>query len=147
MFIKAARIEDIQAIQVIRNSVTENTLSNPKLVTDGDCEAFITVRGKGWVGIVDQNIVGFAIADLRENNIWALFLDPKFERKGFGQQLHNTMLNWYFSQTKNTLWLGTAPGTRAAQFYRKAGWREAGTHGNEIKFEMTYQDWITMNKG
>ncbi|MDZ7615107.1 MAG: hypothetical protein U5K51_16495 [Flavobacteriaceae bacterium] len=59
-----------------------------------------------------------------------------------GRQLHDIMLDWYFEQTKNTVWLGTTPGTRAEQFYKKAGWKAAGTHGSdEIKFEMTYEDW------
>ncbi|NNV55457.1 GNAT family N-acetyltransferase [Limnovirga soli] len=142
MIIREATIDDIKQIQIVRNTVKENTLSNPNLVTDEDCEAFITVRGKGWVCEIDNQIVGFAIADLKENNIWALFLDPKFEGKGIGQLLHNTMLDWYFNQTKATVWLGTAFNTRAEKFYRKAGWREVGNHGTkEIKFEMTYTDW------
>ncbi len=142
MIIREATIDDIKQIQIVRNTVKENTLSNPNLVTDEDCEAFITVRGKGWVCEIDNQIVGFAIADLKENNIWALFLDPKFEGKGIGQVLHNTMLDWYFNQTKATVWLGTAFNTRAEKFYRKAGWTEVGTHGTkEIKFEMTYTDW------
>ena len=144
MIIREAEIDDIKQIQIVRNSVTENTLSNPNLVTDEDCEEFITVRGKGWVCVIENQIVGFAIADLKENNIWALFLNPKFEKRGIGQKLHKTMLDWFFSQTKNTVWLGTAPNTRAEQFYRKAGWTEVGTHGpKEIKFEMTYKDWTT----
>jgi GNAT superfamily N-acetyltransferase len=111
-------------------------------VTDEDCEEFITVRGKGWVCEMDNQIVGFAIADLKGNNIWALFIDPKFEKKGIGRQLHKIMLDWYFSKTKNKVWLGTAFNTRAEQFYRKAGWTEVGTHGTkEIKFEMTYEEW------
>ena len=69
MMIRAAKIDDIQQIQIVRNSVKENTLSNPNLVTDKDCEEFISVRGKGWVCEIDQHIVGFAIADLKENNI------------------------------------------------------------------------------
>ena len=81
MTIREAKIADIKQIQIVRNSVTENTLSNPNLVTDQDCEEFIKVRGKGWVCEIDKQIVGFAIADLKENNIWALFLDPKFERR------------------------------------------------------------------
>ena len=81
MMIRAAKIDDIQQIQIVRNSVKENTLSNPNLVTDKDCEEFISVRGKGWVCEIDQQIVGFAIADLKENNIWALFVDPEYERK------------------------------------------------------------------
>ncbi|MCH6201807.1 hypothetical protein MMU07_19665 [Aquiflexum sp. LQ15W] len=72
MIIREAIIEDIKQIQIVRNSVTENTLSNPNLVTDEDCEEFITKRGKGWVCEIDEQIVGFAIADLKENNIWAL---------------------------------------------------------------------------
>ncbi|MCY1540767.1 hypothetical protein D9M68_764260 [compost metagenome] len=52
------------------------------------------------------------------------------------------MLDWYFTQSTKTIWLGTAPGTRAATFYKKAGWTEVGIHGNgEIKFEMTAEQW------
>lgn len=143
MIFREAKIEDIKQIQIVRNSVTENALSNPNLVTDEDCAEFITQRGKGWVCEIDNVIVGFAIADLKENNIWALFLNPKFEKRGIGQQLHKTMLDWYFTQTKETVWLGTAFNTRAEQFYRKAGWTETGTNGpKEIKFEMSYLDWI-----
>ena len=142
MIFREAIIEDIKQIQIVRNSVTENTLSDPSLVTFEDCVEFITVRGKGWVCEIDHQIVGFAIADLKEKNIWALILDPKFEKKGIGLQLHNIMLDWYFKQTKDTVWLGTAFNTRAEKFYRKAGWNEVGTHGTkEIKFEMTYIDW------
>lgn len=144
MTIREAKIEDIKQIQIVRNAVTENVLSNPNLVTDQHCEEFITVRGKGWVCEINNQIVGFAIVDLKENNIWALFLDPNFEKKGIGRQLHKTMLDWYFTQTKEKVWLGTGFNTRAEQFYRKAGWTEVGTHGkNEIKFEMTYIDWTT----
>ncbi|MEQ1552649.1 MAG: GNAT family N-acetyltransferase [Ferruginibacter sp.] len=143
MLIREAKIEDISQIQVVRNSVKENTLSDPKLVTDNDCEEFILHRGKGWVCEINNMIVGFAIVDLKENNIWALFLHPQFEKKGIGLQLHNIMLNWYFKQTKKTLWLGTAFNTRAEVFYRKAGWKEVGKHGDkEIKFEMSFDDWV-----
>ena len=140
--IREAQIEDIKQIQIVRNAVKENALSDPKLVTDKDCEEFITQRGKGWVYEIDGKIVGFAIADLRDNNIWALFLHPGFEKQGIGKQLHDTMLNWYFSKTTSPVWLGTAPNTRAEKFYRKAGWKEVGTHGKgEVKFEMSCEMW------
>ncbi len=142
MTFRQATIDDIQQIQVVRNSVKENTLSDPNLVTDEDCREFITERGRGWVCEVDNRVVGFAIVDLKNNNIWALFVDPVFEKQGIGQQLHKEMLDWYFARTKNTIWLGTAFDTRAERFYRKAGWVEAGFHGTkEIKFEMTYERW------
>ena len=143
MIFREAKIEDIKQIQLVRNSVKENILSNPDLVTDKDCEEFLIARGKGWVCEVDQLVVGFSIVDLKKNNIWALFLKPEFEKKGIGQKLHQLMLNWYFKKTKTNIWLGTEPGTRAELFYKKAGWVEIGTHGDdEIKLEMSFDNWI-----
>ena len=46
MNIRAAKIEDIAQMQIVRNSVKENTLSNPNLVLDEDYKQFITTRGK-----------------------------------------------------------------------------------------------------
>lgn len=147
MIIREARVEDIPKIQVVRNSVKENMLSNPDLVTDKDCEEFITERGKGWVCEIDGKIKGFSIVDLKDNNIWALFVDPDFENKGIGKKLHDIMLDWYFTQTKENVWLGTSPNTRAELFYRKSGWKEIGMHGkNEIKFEMTFENWTNNKK-
>ena len=134
--------EDIKQIQLVRNAVKENTLSNPNLVTDADCEDFMFNRGKGWVCEVNRKIVGFAIADLVDNNIWALFLHPDFEARGIGKKLQTIMLDWYFSTGKESVWLGTAPGTRAEQFYTRTGWIRNGMHGTkEVKFEMTKEDW------
>jgi len=147
MRIRTAELRDIDKIQVIRNLVKENRLSDPNLVPDKDVEDYMMRRGKGWVCEIDNAIVGFAIADLVENNIWALFIHPDFERIGIGKKLHDEMINWYFSQTDKTVWLGTAPDTRAELFYRKAGWKEAGLHGKgEIKFEMTKEEWESLNK-
>ena len=51
------------------------------------------------------------------------------------------MLDWYFAQTKETIWLGTAFNTHTETFYRMQGRSEAGTHGlKEIKFEMSYDE-------
>ncbi len=143
MIIREAKIEDIKQIQVVRNSVKENTLSDPRLVTDKDCEDFIITRGKGWVCEINNELVGFSIVDMNDNNIWALFLKPEIEKRGIGKQLHDIMLDWYFVQTRVNVWLGTSPNTRAELFYRKMGWTEIGKHGKgEIKFEMTYEAWI-----
>ena len=135
-------------MQLVRHSVRENRLSDPALVPDHDVAEYITNRGKGWVGEIDGRIVGFSIADLKENNIWALFLHPDFEVMGIGKQLHKLMLDWYFSQTKQTVWLGTAPDSRAEKFYRLQGWKEAGMHGKgEIKFEMDFETWSQRGLG
>ena len=139
---REATIADIPQIQLVRNSVKENVLSNPALVTDEACKEYLTERGKGWVCESDNEIVGFAIADLQDNNIWALFLKPEFEGKGIARKLHKLMLDWYFSKGKEKVWLGTEPNTRAAAFYKRMGWTETGVNGeDEIKFEMTREEW------
>ncbi len=143
MLIRTAEHIDILQILAVRNAVTENKLSNPNSITPSDVAELIFERGKGWVCEIDQQIVGFSIVDLQNHNVWALFLRPEFEQQGIGKKLHDTMLNWYFGQTKRTIWLGTLPQTRASMFYKKAGWKEVGMHGlDEIKFEMTYSNWI-----
>jgi GNAT superfamily N-acetyltransferase len=146
MIFREAIISDIPQIQIVRNAVKENMLSDPLLVSDADCEEFMTVRGKGWVCEVKQQIVGFAIADLQDDNIWALFLLPEYEHKGIGQQLQKIMLDWYFAQGKEKAWLGTAFNTRAENFYKKSGWTAVGMHGTkETKFEMTKAEWENLN--
>jgi GNAT superfamily N-acetyltransferase len=142
MIYREATIQDIPQIQVVRNAVKENMLSNPALVPDRDVEDYIRRRGKGWVCVIDDIVVGFSIADLVDHNICALFVDPSCEAKGIGKQLHDLMMNWYFSQTNETVWLSTSPGTRAETFYRKQGWIETGVYGKgEIKFEMKKDNW------
>ncbi len=142
MIFREALITDIPPIQIVRNSVTENTLSDPALVPDKDVEDYIINRGKGWVCEIDKTIVGFAIVSVTDNNVWALFIQPGYDKKGIGKKLHDIMMDWYFDQTDATIWLSTGPGTRADQFYRKAGWTEAGIYGKgEVKFEMTAAQW------
>lgn len=133
--------EDIPQIQIVRNSVKENQLSKPNLISDDLVEEFITKRGKGFVCEIDKKIVGFSIVDFVENNVWALFLLPEFEGKGIGKKLHQLMLDEYFSKTKETIWLSTEANSRAENFYKKQGWKNAGFHGNEVKFEMSFEDW------
>lgn len=142
MIYRQAEIKDIEQIQFVRHAVKENRLSDPALVPDKDVAEYMTNRGRGWVCEADGKIVGFAIVDLIANNIWALFILPEYEKKGIGKQLHRMMMDWYFVNTDEKIWLGTEPKSRAETFYRMQGWTEVGLHGKgEIKFEMNYETW------
>src|SRR4051794_39084916 len=110
MNFREATISDIPELHSIRIAVKENMLPDPLLITKADYENFLTTSGKGWLCEVEENVVGFAIIDLKEKNIWALFVHPEHESKGIGKQLQEIMLNWYFENNNETLWLGTSPG-------------------------------------
>lgn len=145
MIFRIATVDDIDAYMVVRMAVKENVLNNPALVTRKDNEEYLTNFGKGWVCEIENQIVGFAIVGLKQHSVWALFVHPDFEGKGIGKKLHDIMMDWYFNQTKEKVWLSTSPNTKAEKFYKKAGWTLAGDYGkNEVKFEMTYQDWIIL---
>lgn len=138
---RTAEKSDISDMHIVRTSVFENMLSDPSLITPSDYELFLFHRGKGWVCESGNRIVGFAVADLQEENIWALFVHPGYEGKGIARRLQKEMLDWYFTQ-RNKVWLGTAPGTRAEKFYRVSGWTESGMHGKELKFVLSRDEWI-----
>jgi len=147
MHFREATIDDISQMHTVRIAVKENILPDPSLITPDDYQEFLFVRGKGWVCEIDDAIAGFAIIDLKEKNIWALFVYPYHERKGIGKQLQKIMLDWYFENYDDTLWLGTSPNTRAENFYRTSGWKDVGIRKNgEIKFEMSKEDWKDKRK-
>lgn len=147
MVIREAKMTDIPQMHFVRISVKENILPDPALITEKDYQDYLTLRGKGWVCENNNIIVGFSIVSVEDKNVWALFVQPGYESKSIGRKLHNEMMNWYFSQTDETIWLGTAPQTRAEHFYRKTGWRQTGIRKNgEIRFEMTKSDWQSISK-
>lgn len=142
MHIEEARPEHIPGMQLVRRAVRENVLSNPDRIGYADYVAYISQRGKGWVAMQDEQLIGFAVADLQDHNLWALFVFPEWEGQGIGSQLHQIMLDWYFRQTQHTIWLSTAQHTRAAGFYSRQGWQHRGMHSLlELRMEMPYTHW------
>ncbi|ELR68962.1 acetyltransferase, GNAT family [Fulvivirga imtechensis AK7] len=127
----------------VRLAVKENVLADLSRVSRADCEEYLTRRGRGWVCELQDQIVGFAVVDLQENNVWALFILPEYEGRGIGRKLHHMMLDWYFSRGKSYLWLTTGMNTRAEKFYESCGWLKTGPYGDdEVKFEMRADDWL-----
>lgn len=139
MHFRRATVADITGMSRVRMSVKENILSNPALVTPESYRMMLEEKGAGWVCEIGETIVGFAIVDLSDANIWALFVDPDHDKKGIGRKLHDLMLKCSFEQDINKLWLSTGHGTRAETFYRKAGWQQTGkTDSGEVRFEMEH---------
>jgi GNAT superfamily N-acetyltransferase len=139
---REATLNDWEALWEVRLAVKENALVNTSAVTYQHYADILHGGGRGWVYESDGKIVGFAIVDMLQANIWALFVLPEYAQKGIGRTLHDLMLNWAFSKNIEALWLSTDPGTRAEQFYIKAGWQLAGpAPDGEVRFKMHKSDW------
>ena len=120
----------------VRTSVRENRLVSA-VISEADYVEHIEQRGRGWVIEVAGELVAFAVADVRNGSIWALFVDPRFEGRGCGRQLLDSSVAWLWEQGLESLWLTTAPDTRAQRFYEAAGWRVAArTASGEVRLEL-----------
>lgn len=118
----------------VRASVRENRLSDPARVQPHHTKAMLRA-GRGWVCEVDGVVVGFAVADLHAASVWALFVDPAYERRGIGRRLHDAMVQWLFASGVERITLTTDPDTRAEHFYQAAGWQAAGREANgEVRY-------------
>ena len=70
MVIRQAKTSDIKHMQLIRNAVKENVLSDPALVPDVDVENYLNHRGKGWVCFDEERMAGFCIARYGRQRHW-----------------------------------------------------------------------------
>lgn len=134
--VRPARRSDIAGMRRVRMSVQENRLISVAL-SDQDYLTAIKVIGRGWVVELHGIIVAFAVANSENGSIWALFVEPGHEGKGYGRQLHEMMVAWLWEQGHRRLWLTTDPGTRAERFYEGAGWKRVGSAAQgEVRFEL-----------
>ena len=123
--LRVATRADVGAIQRVRHAVRQNRLTSG-VITDDDVIDAIERTGRGWVVEADGRIVGFAVGNGETGNIWALFVEPGWERRGHGRRLHDAMVEWLWSRGLRRLWLSTEANTRAEGFYAAAGWSRAG---------------------
>jgi len=134
--IRPAAVADVAAMHRLRNKVRENRLSNPRRITEASYLPYIAA-GSAWVAEAEAGLVGFAAVDGPSKQVWALFVDPDAEGGGVGRALHHHMLRWAREQGIGRLSLTTGDGTRAAEFYRRAGWKLTGlTADGDLHFEM-----------
>lgn len=131
----------------IRMSVAENRLTDPTKIRPDDYRPMLGERGRGWVAEIDGRIVGFAVADRTGANVWALFVDAAFEKRGIGRALHERMMEWLFAAGAERAWLTTEPGTRAERLYRAASWRHVATENGEARYELSRAEWLAQRNG
>lgn len=120
----------------VRKAVRQNRLTST-VISEADYIAAIEEHGRGWVVEALGQVVGFAVGDARDGNVWALFVHPSHEGHGYGRLLHDVMVDWLRSRGLERLWLTTEANTRAQRFYEAAGWQHAGrTKDGALRLEL-----------
>jgi GNAT superfamily N-acetyltransferase len=123
-------------MKAIRDNVTENALTSGSIEVS-DYEKALFVEGKGWVCMDGAEVVGFSCGRLNSGDVWALFVDSRYEGRGIGGQLMEFVETWMFSNGCREITLSTEVGTRAEHLYRRRGWEPVGMSGEkEIRFRL-----------
>ena len=135
--LRQATRHDLAGIWRVRYAVSENTLA-PGRIGNDEVIAQLEATGRGWVVEERGEIVAFAIGDASGANVWALFVHPGAEGRGHGSRLHDTMVEWLWTNGLTTLWLTTGAHTRARGFYERRGWRcTAALDDGQVRLELT----------
>jgi GNAT superfamily N-acetyltransferase len=134
--LRLASRTDIPDMHRVRLAVRENSLSDPTRITEADYIAAMEELGRTWVIDAGGEVVAFA-SGYAAGSVWALFVHPDHEGRGYGKSLHAAMTDWLWSQGHSRVWLTTSPGTRAERFYLALGWQPRGTEtGGEVRLEL-----------
>lgn len=132
--IRTAGRADLPRIHAIRMVVRENRLSRPETITAA--VDHLIDRDGFWVFEEAGSILGFSSADPRDGLIFALFIDPDHEGRGFGRLLLDRACDALAAAGHAAATLTTGSGTRAERFYRLNGWTDAGrTDDGQVIFQ------------
>jgi GNAT superfamily N-acetyltransferase len=133
---------DMPDLTRVRIAVTENALTVAQLLAYGITPESIAQSfledSKGWVAEVEGRIRGFSIADRKSKSIFALFVEPGYEKRGMGGALLTLAVDWLWANDVDKIWLTTGPTTQAATFYARRGWVNRGRAegGHDDRYEL-----------
>ncbi|MGB0134136.1 N-acetyltransferase family protein [Dokdonella sp.] len=138
MRFRLAEEHDIPGMTEVRLAVVENRLSDPGWLTRQMWMDALAGSGNAcsWVCELDGRILGFSTGRVRHADIWALFVDPRFEGQGIGSRLLELAVEWMNDQGVAIIELSTADRSRADVFYQRKGWRRGERNAKgEVVFQ------------
>ena len=140
---RAGRADDAEALFEVRCSVNENHQSRAELKAIGvtvesvrdmiDSGNFVT-----RVAVIEDELVGFTMAEIAEGYFFACFVRPSVEGTGIGGTLMAQTEAELLSCGVHQAWLSTGPGEalRAVGFYEHLGWERTGVlDDGQIRFQ------------
>lgn len=132
MNIRIAQQNDIETLFEIRTSVTENYQSREEIaalgITPTSVATMLETDCCAWLAEIDDQPIGFSIANATDATIFGIFVSPAFEGRGAGRALMQAAEDWLSAQGYDEIWLvtGNDPQLRAYGFYCHLGWLPIG---------------------
>ncbi|MBK5476785.1 GNAT family N-acetyltransferase [Pseudomonas sp. TH21] len=144
--IRVATTDDIDTLFAIRTSVVQNHLSREQMAGLGITPQVLadTIQAAPcvWIAEVEGQPVAFAMVDLAQGEVFAMFVLPSHERLGLGRQLMAVAEAALFKHHQR-LFLITDGGAdiRANGFYQRLGWSVVGrVEGDDVRYEKSRVD-------
>ncbi len=145
MNIRVVQPEDIETLFKIRTSVVENHQSREEIAELGITPESVTEMLQSdccaWIAEIEEQAVGFSIANATERTIFGVFVLPAFEGQGAGRTVMEAAEQWLGSKGIEEIWLvtGDDPNLRAYGFYLHLGWIPVGVENKgAFKGEMKF---------
>jgi GNAT superfamily N-acetyltransferase len=143
--IREAKHSDISAMFAVRAAVAENRATRAELeasgITDAVVAAALGSTLKAWVAETSDRIVAFSIANYQRGCVWALFVEPDFQRRGIGTCLLQLATNCLGDHGFLTAFLTTDASTSAYQYYLARRWTHVSTASDgSARFELSLTD-------
>jgi ribosomal protein S18 acetylase RimI-like enzyme len=130
---------DINDVFVVRVATRENALSREQLeglgINEKSVLAMLKKTHRGWLCEEDDRVVGFAMGNRQNGEMWVIALLPEYEGRGIGAELLTRVEVWLWAEGWNEIWLTTDvnPALRAYGFYRRQGWID-----HKIEYNLRY---------
>ena len=120
-------------LSTIENAITMEELEEDYGITPESLAAAMRSHVRGWLCEESGSAVGFSMGDRSNGEVQVVAVRPGYEGRGIGKCLLARVQTWLFSEGHDEIWLyaNPDPGVRAYGFYRKLGWRAAGSQRGE----------------
>jgi ribosomal protein S18 acetylase RimI-like enzyme len=139
---RAAQLEDIPGMFVLRERTRENAITREELALLGITPASTSARmksgqSKSWVCSDGAALVGFCSGDTLTGEVLVVAVLPQFERRDVGKRLLLAVVAALHAAGCRRVWLAASanPHVRSYGFYRALGWRATGeraANGDEL---------------
>ena len=131
MKIRPIQEDDLPEVFAVRVATWHNAYGAEELtqmgITTASVANLMKTTHRGWLAEdVTGKVVGFAMGNRANGEMWVIAVLKVFEGQGIGRRLLAQVEQWLFEHDWQEIWLTTDPDEtmRAVGFYRHLGWED-----------------------